>query len=57
MIEDLEKSQKKIKGRVANRKISRFSLREYIEHLEVLCGRSESVLFKVNPAHTGHSEE
>ncbi len=57
MIEDLEKSQKKIKGRVANRKISRFSLREYIEHLEVLCGRSESVLFKVNPAHMGHSEE
>ncbi len=50
--EDLEKSNTKTGSRIANRKISKFALREYLDHLGVLVGRAGAEFHPVKPHHS-----
>lgn len=52
VVEDLEKSNTKIESKIANRKISRFALREYLDHLRVLVGRAGVELCPIKPHHS-----
>ncbi len=50
--EKLEKPKTKTKSRTANRKISKFALGEYLDHLKMLAKRACVELHLVNPAHS-----
>ncbi len=50
--EKLSKPKTKTRSKSANRKIAKFALREYIEHLKVLVPRYSGKLHFVNPAYT-----
>lgn len=52
LVEDLERSNTKTKNKSANRKISRFAFRQYMEHLKVLAKRAGLEIKFVNPAYT-----
>ena len=52
VIEKLEKPKKKTKSRKANRKISRFALREYLNQMRILVEKVGGKLIEVNPAYT-----
>jgi len=50
--ERLTKTSTKTRNKAANRKINKFALRQYIEHLKVLVSRANGELYLVNPAYT-----
>ncbi len=50
--EKLGRPKKKIKSRKANRKVSKFALREYINHLEILIPKYGGKLHFINAAYT-----
>jgi len=50
--ERLEKPNTKTKSKIANRKISKFALREYLNHLKMLSERANVKLRLVDPAYT-----
>lgn len=52
VVEELKKTKTKTKSRKTNRKISKFALREYLQHIEVLAERCGCKLVGINPAYT-----
>ena len=50
--EKLEKPKTKSKNKTTNRKISKFALREYLNHLKILAERANVKLHLVDPSHT-----
>jgi len=52
VVEELSRPKKKSKSKKANRKVSKFALREYINHLKTLIPRYRGKLHFINPAYT-----
>ena len=52
IIEKLEKPKNKTKSRKANRKISKFALKEYLNQMKILAEKVNGKLVEVNPAYT-----
>ena len=52
IVEKLEKPKTKTRSKKTNRKISRFTLREYLNQMEILVKKVDGKLIKVNPAFT-----
>jgi len=49
---DLSKSNIKTKSKIATKKVSKFALKEYLDHLMMLAERANVELRLINPAHT-----
>jgi len=52
IVEKLEKPKTKMRNKAANRKISKFTIREYLNQMEILIRKVGGKLIKVNPAYT-----
>jgi len=52
VVENLERSKKKTICRKANRKISKWAVREYLTQMEILVKKVDGILVKINPMYS-----